>query len=61
MPAPRGAVEDAHLQVQLKRAIVVPDTRIAYLARLAFADEYGDARVFYGDMAQAFAWLKAAS
>ncbi len=41
--------------VQLRRAIVVPNTRLAFLARLAFGE--GDYRVFYNDMAQAVAWL----
>ena len=49
---------DRDLVVRPKRAIVVPNTKIAYLARLAFADEFGDNRVFYSDMAQAFEWLK---
>ena len=41
--------------VQLRRAVVVPNTRLAYLARLAFGE--GDVRVFYNDMAGAVAWL----
>jgi hypothetical protein len=40
---------------RLRRAIVVPNTRIAYLARLAFGDE--DYRVFYNDLAGAVTWL----
>ncbi|MBS1581954.1 MAG: hypothetical protein JST66_07120 [Bacteroidetes bacterium] len=39
----------------LKRAIVVPDSRLAYLARLAFGD--GDYRVFYNDPIAAMQWL----
>lgn len=42
-------------EVRLRRAIVVPNTRIAYLARLAFGD--GEHRVFYNDMDAALAWL----
>src|SRR4051794_14400662 len=38
-----------------RRAIVVPNTRLAYLARLAFGD--GDYRVFYNDMIAAISWL----
>ena len=38
-------------EVKLKRAILVPNTKIAYLARLAFGD--GDYRVFYNDLAAA--------
>jgi hypothetical protein len=36
-------------------AILVPDTRTAYLARLAFGQ--GDYRVIYDDLAEALAWL----
>ena len=41
--------------VRLRRAIVVPNTRLAYLARLAFGE--GDYRVFYNDMIAAAKWL----
>jgi hypothetical protein len=41
--------------IHLKRAVVVPNTKLAYLARLAFGE--GDVRVFYNDMAAALAWL----
>lgn len=41
--------------VQLRRAIVVPNSRLAYLARLAFGE--GDYRVFYNDMTAAITWL----
>lgn len=41
--------------MQLKRAIVVPNSRLAYLARLAFGE--GDYRVFYNDMVAAIRWL----
>lgn len=41
--------------VRLRRAIVVPNTRLAYLARLAFGE--GDYRVFYNDMTAAITWL----
>lgn len=43
--------------VQLRRAIVVPNSRLAYLARLAFGE--GDYRVFYNDMVDAIRWLSA--
>lgn len=39
----------------LQRAIVVPNTRLAYLARLAFGE--GDYRVFYNDISAALRWL----
>jgi hypothetical protein len=47
---------DKSLQgIQLRRAIVVPNSRLAYLARLAFGE--GDYRVFYSDMVSAVKWL----
>jgi hypothetical protein len=42
-------------QIKLKRAIVVPNSRLAYLARLAFGE--GDYQVFYNDMIAAIRWL----
>jgi hypothetical protein len=41
--------------MKLRRAIVVPGTRIAYLARIAFFE--GENRVFYDDIDAARAWL----
>ena len=38
------------------RAIVVPGTRLAYLARIAFFE--GEDRVFYDDIDAARAWLR---
>jgi hypothetical protein len=43
-------------EVQLRRAIVVPTSRLAYLARLAFGE--GDYRVFYNEIAPAITWLQ---
>lgn len=45
--------------VRLRRAILVPNTRIAYLARIAFG-QFGEGayRVFYNDMARAILWLE---
>ena len=43
--------------VRLRRAIVVPTAKLAYLARLAFGE--GDYRVFYNDIAAALKWLTA--
>src|SRR5438128_1747491 len=40
---------------RLRRAIVVPTSRLAYLARLAFGE--GEYRVFYNDIVPAVAWL----
>ncbi|HKG95271.1 MAG TPA: hypothetical protein VKA84_25355 [Gemmatimonadaceae bacterium] len=39
----------------VRRAAVVPNSRVAYLARLAFGD--GEHRVFYNDLAAALGWL----
>lgn len=45
--------------VPLYRAILVRNTRIAYLARIAFGElGEGAYRVFYDDMAGAFRWLE---
>ena len=41
--------------IKLKRAVVVPNSKLAYLARLAFGE--GDYRVFYNDMISAIKWL----
>lgn len=41
--------------VHLRRAIVVPGSRLAFLARLAFGES--DYRVFYEDIAAATEWL----
>ncbi|MBP9945636.1 MAG: hypothetical protein KBH14_04515 [Vicinamibacteria bacterium] len=41
--------------LRLRRAIVVPNSRLAYLARLAFGE--GEYRVFYSDMIAAVTWL----
>jgi len=41
--------------IKLRRAIVVPNSRLAYLARLAFGD--GEYRVFYNDVVSAMKWL----
>ena len=39
-------------------AILVPNSRLAYLSRIAFGA--GDHRVFYNDLGAAIAWLTAA-
>ncbi|HXC50660.1 MAG TPA: hypothetical protein VN634_07250 [Candidatus Limnocylindrales bacterium] len=45
--------------IHLRRAIVVPNSKLAYLARLAFGE--GDYRVFYNDMIEAMKWLREAA
>jgi len=41
--------------LKIRRAIVVPTSKLAYLARLAFGE--GDYRVFYNDISAAINWL----
>jgi hypothetical protein len=55
VPWAQRALDAALGDVRLKRAIVVPNTKLAYLARLAFGD--GDYRVFYDDLVAAVRWL----
>jgi hypothetical protein len=42
--------------IPLKRAIVVPNSRVALLSRVAFGE--GEYRVFYNDFAAAIKWLE---
>lgn len=44
-------------QLSARIAVVVPNSAIAYLGRIAFHG--GDHRVFYNDIAGAFEWLSA--
>jgi hypothetical protein len=45
--------------IALHKAILVPNTRMAYLARIAFGEfGEGEYRVFYNDLAQAVRWLE---
>lgn len=48
-------------EVPLRTAILVPNTRIAFLARISFG-QFGEEhyRVFYNDMARAVKWLEEA-
>jgi hypothetical protein len=55
VPLAQRQLDEALKGVRLRRAIVVPNTRLAYLARLAFGE--GDYRVFYSDIAAAITWL----
>lgn len=43
--------------LNLRRAVLVPNTKLAYLARIAFGET--DCRVFYNDIASAVQWLTA--
>ena len=42
--------------LNLKRAVVVPNEKLAYLAGISFANQ--DFRVFYHDIGSAISWLK---
>lgn len=45
--------------VPLRKAILVPNTRLAYLSRIAFGQfGEGEYRVFYNDITQAVRWLE---
>ena len=48
--------EDIH-KLGARVALLVPNSRLAYLSRLAFGG--GDHRVFYNDLAAAITWLAA--
>lgn len=55
VPWAQRALDEQLIDVKLRRAIVVPNARLAFLARLAFGD--GDYRVFYEDKLAAMEWL----
>lgn len=55
VPWAQRALDEKLEGVQLRRAIVIPNSKLAYLARLAFGE--GDYRVFYNDIVQAIQWL----
>lgn len=55
VPWSQRALDEKLGPIKLRRAIVVPNSKLAYLARLAFGD--GDYRVFYNDMVAAVRWL----
>lgn len=55
VPWVQRALDETLGPVKLKRAIVVPNSRLAFLARIAFGE--GDYRVFYNDMVAAIKWL----
>ncbi len=55
VPWAQRELDESLGSTKLRRAIVVPNSRLAYLARLAFGE--GDYRVFYNDMVAAVTWL----
>lgn len=56
VPLSQWTLDKEITSMYLRRAIVVPNAKLAYLARIAFAD--GDCRVFYNDLSKAIAWLE---
>lgn len=55
VPISQWQIDQELPPTKLRRAIVVPNTKLAYLARLAFGE--GDYRVFYNDLHSALNWL----
>jgi len=55
VPLEQRRLDESLPGLRLRRAIVVPNTRLAYLARLAFGE--GDYRVFYNDITAAITLL----
>lgn len=55
VPVSQWKLDEEIGSIHLRRAVVVPNTKLAYMARLAFGE--GDVRIFYNDMAEALAWL----
>jgi hypothetical protein len=55
VPLAQQELDQALGAIKLRRAIVVPNSRLAYLARLAFGE--GEYRVFYNDIVSAVTWL----
>jgi hypothetical protein len=55
VPLTQQELDQALGLTKLRRAIVVPNSRLAYLARLAFGE--GEYRVFYNDIVSAVKWL----
>jgi hypothetical protein len=55
VPWSQRALDEKLGDLHLRRAIVVPNAKLAYLSRLAFGE--GDYRVLYNDIAAAVKWL----
>lgn len=55
IPWAQRALDEDLGPIMLRRAIVVPNSKLAYLARIAFGS--GNYRVFYNDIIAAAQWL----
>lgn len=55
VPISQWKLDESMKGLAIKRAVVVPNSQLAYMARLAFSE--GDVRVFYNDIAAALGWL----
>lgn len=55
VPLAQRELDEQLGDIKLRRAVVVPNSKLAYLARLAFGE--GDYRVFYNDLSSAVRWL----
>lgn len=55
VPLAQRELDEQLGDIRLRRAVVVPNSKLAYLARLAFGE--GDYRVFYNDLSSAIEWL----
>ncbi len=58
VPIVQWSLDKEIQNIRLRRAIVVPNSRLAYLARIAFGES--DCRIFYNDMTNAIQWLSGA-
>lgn len=55
VPLSQWKLDSEIASLPLRRAVLVPNTKLAYLARIAFGET--DCRVFYNDMTSAVQWL----
>lgn len=55
IPLMQWKLNETQKELKIRRAIVVPNSRLAYLARLSFGE--GDHQIFYGDLVGAVKWL----
>jgi hypothetical protein len=55
VPMAQWKLNEAFGSTEIRRAIVVPNSKLAFLARVAFGD--GNYKVFYSDLTAAIKWL----